>query len=449
MLSAHTVLLMAPSRRDALILAAILMLAAALRVIGLPGRGTWDDDQGYALLEMLQWVRGGQMPLIGPVSSIGTAHHGVGFYWILAPSAFLTDANPVAAAATLVVVGVGGVAATWWLGRTVRGPLAGHVAAVAMAVSPSAISASTFVWNSNIVGPAAALATAAGWHAWRTCQARWWFVAAVGTLFMLQGHLLAAVALPPLVALLFADLWRRPRPDRPKMLLPVAGFAAIIAAGYVPLLIYELRNGFSETVAVGKYLAEPGMVGGPPLILRPLIVLWRIEVWPVAGPVPSAVLGGLPAATLVIVALFVAATGKPHLSRTFGRWAVGSLAWAVLALTIVAPGLAIFTAGLPNDQYHAWLDPMVFAGIGVAANRLAEDLRAPIGKTLAATLAVCCVALSILELPTLTSPDGGWPRAEQSAARIRSKVDGQSMAVVGVAKSGAALAFPLTRAGPP
>jgi hypothetical protein len=229
----------------------------------------------------------------------------------------------------------------------------------------------------------------------------------------------------------------------------VAGFAAIIAAGYVPLLIYELRNGFSETVAVGKYLAEPGMVGGPPLILRPLIVLWRIEVWPVAGPVPSAVLGGLPAATLVIVALFVAATGKPHLSRTFGRWAVGSLAWAVLALTIVAPGLAIFTAGLPNDQYHAWLDPMVFAGIGVAANRLAEDLRAPIGKTLAATLAVCCVALSILELPTLTSPDGGWPRAEQSAARIRSKVDGQSMAVVGVAKSGAALAFPLTRAGPP
>ena len=440
---------MAPSRRDALILAAILGVATVLRVVNLPSRGTWDDDQGYALLDMLHWVRDGQMPLIGPVSSIGTAHHGAGFYWILAPSAFLTDVNPVAAAATLAVVGVAGVAATWWLGRTVRGPLAGHVAGLAMAVSPSAISASTFVWNSNIVGPAAALATAAGWHAWRTRRARWWLVAAVGTLFMLQGHLLAAVAVPPLLVLLFADVWRRPRPDRRKMLVPAAGFVAIIAAGYVPLLVYELRNGFAETASVRRYFAAPAGPGGPPLILRPLIVLWRIEVWPVAGPVPSALLGGLPAAILVIAALVAAATGTRDVSRTFGRWAAGVVAWAVLALTIISPGLAVFTAGLPNDQYHAWLDPIVFAAIGVAVTRLAEEVRAPVGRASAAAVVVCCVALSVAEMPPLSSPDGGWPRAAQSAARIRAEAHGQRIAVVGVAKSGAALAFPLTRDGPP
>src|SRR5262249_42929363 len=92
------------SLRDGLILAAILALAAALRFVGLPGRGAWDDDQGDEMPAMLAWVRDGRAPLLGPVSSIGTAHHGVGFYWILAPSAFLTDANPVAAAATLAVV---------------------------------------------------------------------------------------------------------------------------------------------------------------------------------------------------------------------------------------------------------------------------------------------------------------------------------------------------------
>ncbi len=144
---------MTPARRDCLVLTAILVLSAVLRFVGLSGRGEWDDDQGTELLAMLHWVRDGEVPLLGPVSSSGTTHHGVAYYWLLAPGAFLSDVNPVAVVATLAVVGTAGVAATWWLGRTVGGPLAGHVAALLMAVSPSAIATSTFLWNSNIVGP--------------------------------------------------------------------------------------------------------------------------------------------------------------------------------------------------------------------------------------------------------------------------------------------------------
>src|ERR1044072_5164891 len=106
-------------RCDWLVLAAILALATILRFVGLSARGEWDEDQGAQMLAMLHWVRDGDVPLLGPVSSFGGAHHGVGFYWLLAPSAFLTDADPVAALATLAVIGVAGVAATWWLGRTV------------------------------------------------------------------------------------------------------------------------------------------------------------------------------------------------------------------------------------------------------------------------------------------------------------------------------------------
>jgi 4-amino-4-deoxy-L-arabinose transferase-like glycosyltransferase len=171
---------MTPARRDALILTAILVLAPALRFIDLSSRGQWDDDQGIEMLTMLLWVRDGQVPLLGPVSSVAGVHHGVGFYWLLAPGAFLTDANHVAAKAMIAMLGVGGVAATWWLGRTVAesSPAgawahAGHVAGLLMAVSPSAIRSSTFVWNSNIVAPFAALATAAAWHALRTRRARW------------------------------------------------------------------------------------------------------------------------------------------------------------------------------------------------------------------------------------------------------------------------------------
>ncbi len=103
-------------------------------------------------------------------------------YWLLAPGAFLTDVDPVAACATTALIGVAGVAATWWLGREIGGPIAGYVAGLLAAVSPAAISASTFVWNSNVEGPAAALAVApvggrgghggrgGGWWPW----SGWW-----------------------------------------------------------------------------------------------------------------------------------------------------------------------------------------------------------------------------------------------------------------------------------
>ena len=97
-------------------LIAILVLAALLRLVALPRRGEWDDDQGIEMVAMLQWVRDGQIPLLGPLSSAPTVHHGAWFYWILAPGAFATDAHPVAAMVTLAVIGIAGVAAVWWLG---------------------------------------------------------------------------------------------------------------------------------------------------------------------------------------------------------------------------------------------------------------------------------------------------------------------------------------------
>ena len=443
---------MTPARRDALILAAIIALAAALRFVGLAGRGEWDDDQGGHLLTMLHWVRDGEVPLLGPVSSFGTAHHGVGFFWLLAPTAFLTDTNPVAALVTVAVIGIAGVAATWWLGRTVGGALAGHVAGLLMAVSPSSINASTVLWNPDIVAPGAALVAAASWHAWRTRHARWWLPAGAGALLALHGHMLAVIIVVPLVVLLVADVLRRPRPDRRRMLAPVLISAAIVAVGCVPLVIHELRYDFSETRAIVEYATGPSAYGGmpPPLPIVALpIIAWRVVVWPVSGLFTSAPLWGIPAAILTVVALAVAATGTQDIARQFGRWAAATTVWAVIALSLISPNLAVTIAGLPNDQYHAWLDPILFAVIGVAVAMLSAAPRARIGRSAAVAMVAACVALSVAAMPPLTSPDGGWPRAAESAARIRALTGDQPTAVTGVAKSGGALEFPLRRQGTP
>jgi 4-amino-4-deoxy-L-arabinose transferase-like glycosyltransferase len=440
------------ARRDSLILTAIIVLATALRFVSLSRRGEWDDDQGNELLVMLHWARDGVVPLLGPVSSFGTAHHGVGFFWLLAPSALLTDTNPVAALATVALIGVAGVAATWWLGRTVGGALAGHVAGLLMAVSPSSINASTVLWNPDIVAPGAALAAAASWHAWRTRRGRWWLPAGAGSLLALHGHMLAVIIVIPLVVLLAADVLRRTRSDRRRMLVPVLGSAAIVMVGYAPLVVHELRYDFSETRAIVEYATGSGAYAGmpPPLPIAALpIIAWRVVVWPISGLFTSAPLWGIPAAILTVVALSVAAAGTKGIARQFGRWAAATTVWAVIALSLISPSLALTITGLPNDQYHAWMDPIVFAVIGVAAATLSASRHALAIRCAAVAIVAACAALSVAAMPPLSSPDGGWPRAQQSAARIRSVIGNQPTAVTGVAKSGGALEFPLRRQGTP
>ncbi|MDG5484603.1 hypothetical protein [Mycolicibacterium gadium] len=437
---------MTPARRDGLVLAVILLIAAAVRLAGLPGRGEWDDDQGNEMLTLLHWVRDGQIPLVGPEASSGTAHHGVAYYWLLAPSAFIGDVNPAVVVTTIAFIGIAGVAATWWLGRTVGGALPGHVAALLMAVSPSAIGASTFLWNANIVGPVAALAAASAWYAWRTRELGWWVLTAAATVLLVHAHLLAVLAVPPLVALFVADALRMPRRS---VLSVVAATALIIAAGLTPVAIHELRTDFSETRGVWDYLfAESVGVNssvGQRIAAVP-VIFWRVLAWPVAGDVASAPLWALPTVFVTVVALAIAAVGAQGIARCFGRWTVLTTVWAIAALTVVAPTLAVIHPGLPRDQYHSWLDPITFAAIGIGAGWMWSARSALVRSAAVAVVAVCAIS-SILVLPSLSVSERGWSHAAQAAETIKPALGDAPTAVIGVNKSGGAIGFPLSRDG--
>ena len=102
--------------------------------------------------------------------------------------------------------------------------------------------------------------------------------------------------------------------------------------------------------------------------------------------------------------------------------------------------------GLPNDQYHAWLDPIIFAAFGVAVAWM-WAARPKVVKAAAVTVLVACLTLSIVSMPSFASAPGGWPSAATAADRIRAVTDDKPTAVTGVYKSGAAVEFPLRRAG--
>jgi hypothetical protein len=456
---------MAPARaRDLATLVGLVAVAAVLRLTNLATRGTWDGDQGHDMLMLRGLVRDGVVPLLGPPTSIGDFHHGALYYYLLAPAAALTGGDsPLAVVALIALTGIAAVGVTWWLARSMGGPVAGFVAGLLMALSISAIDESTFIWNPNPIPLASGLALAGAWRAWTTRNPRWWLLAAAATATVMQLHVLGTAFFPVVAALFVADLRRRRGTGggagRTMTLVGLAA-VAIVAATYVPLVVNELTTNFSETRAALDYLA--GGRAGSELhpLLRVVVVGIRIVTWPLVGLIVDAgAVALLAALAVVVIAVWLARrTASPE--RTAARWLGLGLAWTTVALALAATSLATVVRGLPNDHYHAFADPMVFTlvGLGVAAAwrwrgpRLAADAPAPSGSPIAAIgplLGVILVAFlaawNVTRLPPATHPDGGFPAARDAAARIGATIGDRPTALRSIPdfKSTEAYAYPL------
>jgi hypothetical protein len=446
-----------PSRGELLALLGIVLLAAILRLPALDVRGAFDADQGHDMLVLAGILRG-DIPLLGPPASTGTFHHGAVYYYALAPAVMLFGPDPVAVTGWIALWGIGAVAATWWLGRLLGGPIAAFVAGLLLAISPAGIESSTFIWNPNLIPCAAALAFAAAIHAWRARSPRWWLLVALGAMVTMQAHVLGLVVLPPLVIAYLADLRRAGSEQRrrPVVLAGLAGLA-IIALSYIPLAAHELQTGFSQLRAIAAYAAGDGGGAASTLLDRLLIVAMRSVVWPFAGLVsaePVRSLGGL--VLVVICAVAAVGWGRARERRAVG-FLLASIAWSVLALSVAAPSLAVIVPGLPNDHYHAFLDPLLVAVVGAGIARLAgpgvparDGIPTASARALAgAALLVGFAIIAVASWPPAASPDGGWRAAERDAATIESLAGGAPYALVGIPpfKTTNAVRFPLDQLG--
>ena len=468
------------------VLAVILLLAALTRLPGLDARGQWDSDQGHDMAVLAALVQHGQVPLLGPTTSVGTFHHGAFYYYLLAPAAAVSGADPVAVAVEFALLGIAAVGATWWLGRLVAGPVAAAVAGLLLAVSPAGISESTFIWNPNPIPLFAALAAVGVVQGRRTGRVRWWLLAALGTMATMQLHWLGGVLLLPVAGAWLLDLRRRRRAGLDTGRLRRAGLAgaAVIALGYLPLAIHELTSGASETRALIAYLAGGGGQAQASLVGRLLVVAVRSLVWPVAGVVTDRLAASLAAlaAVLALGAAGVLLAGR-RAAETAGTpgtaaarapadgdddarwpalWLLATLAVSIPALAVLAPSLAVVTPGLPNDHYHAFLDPVVVVLVGAGAAGLARSASSAraaarvVGPVVSAALVAGLAAIAVGAWPPAVSPDGGWRLADAAAAHVIDVADAgwpadepKLLASLPTFKPDDALRFPLERRGFP
>jgi 4-amino-4-deoxy-L-arabinose transferase-like glycosyltransferase len=438
---------------DRLALGACIAVSAILRFPGIAARGRFDADQGHDMLTLLAFTRDGVVPLLGPKTSVGEFHHGAFYYFLLAPASAISNADPVVVTAFLALLGIGAVALTWWLARELGGSRAGALAGLLLAVSPAAIDESTFIWNPNPIGFFAILAVAAAWRARSTGRSAWWALALAAAGAVVQLHVLGVVFFVAILVLVIGEVRR----DHKVLRALVAGLA-VVALLFVPLLVHELQTGFSEVQAMLAYVhgGDETIAASPSVAL--LFTLLRVVGWPFVGLVTDV----LPAATIFLAVTlgcaFLAVRLVPAPQQIAIRWLLGVLAWSTVALAFAAPSLQRVVPGLPNDHYHAFLDPIVVLLVAVPLGILLErsivaarSTRRPISA--AAPMAVGLVVVlivgaSIARRPPDIDPDGGWPALQVAGTRLVSEADDGTMYLVGLPafKLPDAIGFPVVHA---
>jgi len=443
--------------RDRVVLVVVMGLAAAARLPGLAGRGRFDGDQGHDMLVLLRFTRDGVFPLLGPPTSIGDFHHGAFYYLLLAPVAAISNSNPTAVVAFIALMGVAAVGVTWWLARSIGGPLAGLAAGVLLAVSPAAIDESTFLWNPNPIPLFAALALAAAWRAHTTGHARWWVLAlgCAGAVFQL--HVLGVVFLPPLLVLLALEIRaaarRGDREAARRLLGAGAAGIGVIALLFVPLAIHELQTNFAETQRAIAYFTAGSTAQGLDPLSRLFFTLFRVVGWPFVGLVTDNLIGASLVVSIgVALAIWRSITARGD-EAVAVRWLGATAAWAVIALSFLAPSLQTVVAGLPNDHYHAFVDPAVIVIIAVAGVAMAAPASRPqvdvAARSLLVLAAVFVIGLGISRWPPIADANGGWPAAQASGVRVVETTGTAPVAMVDIPgfKTPDGTTFPILYAG--
>ena len=448
-----------PGRLRWVVLPILMAMATFLRFLSLPDRGIFDSDQGRDFLVLRSMLVDGVVPLLGPPASVGGIHHGVAYYYLLAPLAWLSHLDPTVVAMLFAAAGVGAVYLVWWLAKTIAGPTAGLVAGMLYALSPTAIAASITNWNPNLIGLTASLALAAAWKAWITRDGRWWVLALVAATLTVQLHVISVLMVLPLAGLLVADVRRSAVGTIRRSLLRwvVAGLA-LSALLFVPLLASELSTGFAEVRGALAFLASDRGPASLDPASRLLIVVLRITSYPVVGLIIDA-----PTAAILLTMLVIAfcawrwhAAGGDE--RIAVRLIVAVLGVSAVGLTLLVPDLGVVIRGLPNDHYHAFTDPLiaVMLGLGVAAivgprrsgsQRQWLTFRAE--RILVGAGIIVMLVFELIRLPPPADPNGGWPAALAGAERISRVTSAQTFMVVGlpVFKPTGAVLFPLLQLG--
>lgn len=225
----------------------------------------FQNDEGRDALIAYRMIDTGRPILLGPETSVGNMYLGPFYYYLMVPSLYLSNLDPVGPAIMVGLLGTLTTILLLFLGKKYQNFQAGMVAALFYALSPVMVHYSRSSWNPNVIPffVALMLFTYPFIKKWQV------FVFGLLTGILFQLHYVALI-IPAL--LLIHDIYSK---IKTKKLLSILTNLPLIALGFLisslPFWLFELRHSFINMHAFVTYLAEKssaGDLGYPPYINR-------------------------------------------------------------------------------------------------------------------------------------------------------------------------------------
>lgn len=242
---------------EILIIVLILLLAAFLRFYKLSEYMTFLGDEGRDALIIKKLLQEGDIPFIGPPSSVGNISLGPLYYYMMAVPMGIFKLNPVAAAGQVALIGVVTVGLVYYLGRIWFGKVAGVISALLYTISPVTIIYSRSSWNPNPAPFFALLGMFGIFKAHKSGDYRWLVLVGGASAAALQMHYLATVLIPIFGILWLYELILRPSRKADKYFLTgTLGGVATFFLIMLPLILFDLNHHFLNFRAIKQLLTN-------------------------------------------------------------------------------------------------------------------------------------------------------------------------------------------------
>lgn len=393
-------------KKELLILGAILLVGAVLRLYKIDQYMTFLGDEGRDAIIVRRIFTEGHPPLIGPGTSIGNIYLGPLYYYLMAIPLLIAGYSPVGPAVMVALLGIATIFLVWYVGRKWSGKLGGLIAAGLYAVSPVVVRFSLSSWNPNIMPFFALLAIYSTWKVFNDRNYDWLVVLGISLAFVLQSHYFGILLFP--VVILFLAI-KKP-PTRP-LLISILVFTILMS----PLFIFDLRHNFVNLMAFrGFTTSTTGSFGGLRTALTNFVpLLNQIVTNLLAGK--NILVGSILTIGLVIGGSYL--TIKKKLNPLLVTWFV-----------VGVFGLSFYKNQV-FDHYTGFLFPAPFLILGsILSISLNKKL-----KILTGLLVAILVVINLSSSHLLEQPNRQLPRTIAIAKIINENSDNNPLNVAAIA----------------
>jgi 4-amino-4-deoxy-L-arabinose transferase-like glycosyltransferase len=229
----------------------LLTLAAAfLRLYRIDSSLQFLGDQGRDALVMYRMLTQGDLPFIGPITSVGGFYLGPLYYYLMAPFLWLWRFNPVGPAIATATLGITTIPLLYLVGQKIFSHSVGLIAAALYTFAFIPISETRSAWNPNPM-PLAALGIIYGFYlANYNRKPKGLLLAAISLAAALQFHYMIVFLGPWLLWQFILALKNKSN----RVMLVWSGL--IFVSMLLPLLLFEVKNNWLNTKGLIEFLTK-------------------------------------------------------------------------------------------------------------------------------------------------------------------------------------------------